>query len=463
MSLKLRLAAAVAAGACLAAGVGAAFLVAAGRRRRAADAAAAARNAAETARGTAVRDAAENAPAPVVRVCLACGKRASRLLRCAQCQSVHFCDRDCQIAAFRAGHKGAACVKPDARAAFDGLVADANERFATSRPTELRVAAGLYREAAAAAPSVDRFSAMKRMEAHSHLRLLDHAAAAAAARDSLDVALRDPQRDDASKNFASAVVEALSCLGCIALSAAQDAPDALALEALAKAAKAAGIEGVEEREKEGPVAAAVAFFEHALTLCSKKTAATRAEATVRGNLSRAYERLNRIDAALDEQNAAVKIRRALLATRDPMESHRALAGALCNLGGLFRRAGEEANAQTCLEEGLAISRKAGDVVTERAILTNLVNSAEDAGTVSSHAAALADVLKSAGRRVDDACGVCLEALLRQGPNGTTVSDRDTTALGCGHIFHKQCVSSWLRDHGTCPTCKRPADRDTLTF
>lgn len=43
------------------------------------------------------------------------------------------------------------------------------------------------------------------------------------------------------------------------------------------------------------------------------------------------------------------------------------------------------------------------------------------------------------------CIICLENLQ------VGKYKRDTQ---CGHTFHKTCIDSWLREHKTCPTCRR---------
>jgi len=48
----------------------------------------------------------------VSAACHACGESGGKLLRCGRCRNVWFCNRECQVAAARQGHSGAAC-RPD--------------------------------------------------------------------------------------------------------------------------------------------------------------------------------------------------------------------------------------------------------------------------------------------------------------------------------------------------------------
>ncbi|KAG8462920.1 hypothetical protein KFE25_001693 [Diacronema lutheri] len=62
---------------------------------------------------------------------------------------------------------------------------------------------------------------------------------------------------------------------------------------------------------------------------------------------------------------------------------------------------------------------------------------------------------------DDHCAVCLDALLPAGAadadarHGCASPPCCARRLGCGHIFHSVCLSAWLEQHHTCPTCRAP--------
>jgi hypothetical protein len=40
------------------------------------------------------------------------------------------------------------------------------------------------------------------------------------------------------------------------------------------------------------------------------------------------------------------------------------------------------------------------------------------------------------------CPICREPIL------------DPYFLPCAHVFHVNCVSTWITDHNTCPTCRK---------
>jgi E3 ubiquitin-protein ligase synoviolin len=57
--------------------------------------------------------------------------------------------------------------------------------------------------------------------------------------------------------------------------------------------------------------------------------------------------------------------------------------------------------------------------------------------------------------MDRTCIVCREEMNGAGMNAPThlVSKK----LPCGHIFHFDCLRSWLEDNTTCPTCRGPVE------
>jgi len=50
--------------------------------------------------------------APDANVCLGCGQTDKTLQRCSRCKSAWFCNRACQVAAVKEGHKGSNCRPP---------------------------------------------------------------------------------------------------------------------------------------------------------------------------------------------------------------------------------------------------------------------------------------------------------------------------------------------------------------
>ncbi|KQK20665.1 RING-H2 finger protein ATL39 [Brachypodium distachyon] len=51
------------------------------------------------------------------------------------------------------------------------------------------------------------------------------------------------------------------------------------------------------------------------------------------------------------------------------------------------------------------------------------------------------------------CVVCIEKLAK----GTTAR----LMPRCGHMFHMECVDTWLRSQATCPLCRRPVVDDRV--
>jgi len=46
------------------------------------------------------------------------------------------------------------------------------------------------------------------------------------------------------------------------------------------------------------------------------------------------------------------------------------------------------------------------------------------------------------------CTICIDEMHR---------DDDVTVLPCTHWFHGECVTLWLKEHNTCPICRRPIE------
>ena len=118
----------------------------------------------------AVASAAEAAtditPEPLKRKsksCLACGAQPSTLKRCSRCHQAFFCGQQCQLAAFRAGHKGDACPQapkppPDPQVVaqkelaleqrYAVLMAEGSALFQSSSARQAVEAAEKYRQGA---------------------------------------------------------------------------------------------------------------------------------------------------------------------------------------------------------------------------------------------------------------------------------------------------------------------------
>jgi hypothetical protein len=41
---------------------------------------------------------------------------------------------------------------------------------------------------------------------------------------------------------------------------------------------------------------------------------------------------------------------------------------------------------------------------------------------------------------DKCCGICLDDM------------KNALCLPCGHKFHDECITGWIKTKGTCPTC-----------
>lgn len=45
------------------------------------------------------------------------------------------------------------------------------------------------------------------------------------------------------------------------------------------------------------------------------------------------------------------------------------------------------------------------------------------------------------------CSICME-------HNATNGSQDWRELNCGHVFHRQCIDTWLSSHVQCPNCRR---------
>ena len=161
----------------------------------------------------------------------------------------------------------------------------------------------------------------------------------------------------------------------------------------------------------------------------------------------------------------------------------------------------DALARGAWREAARLARLGGDAVTERAILTNLLNAGlppEAGGAVGmgslggvapapapagaaapapeafgaaaaaaavrtaapeavaaaevalrGHEARLKELLAAGGRAVDTTCAICFEAL-----EPADAAAGELCVLPCSHLFHRGCAQRWALQKATCPVCQR---------
>lgn len=57
---------------------------------------------------------------------------------------------------------------------------------------------------------------------------------------------------------------------------------------------------------------------------------------------------------------------------------------------------------------------------------------------------------------DDTCTYCQNSINSCCAQCTIPGDLCPPILGeCGHVFHYHCIEYWIKEHGTCPICRRP--------
>ncbi|XP_022151639.1 uncharacterized protein LOC111019546 [Momordica charantia] len=60
------------------------------------------------------------------------------------------------------------------------------------------------------------------------------------------------------------------------------------------------------------------------------------------------------------------------------------------------------------------------------------------------------------------CSICFEELKidGHGGNGSGTKKNKVVKIGCGHVYHKSCIITWLTNKNSCPLCRMPI---TLKF
>ena len=56
---------------------------------------------------------------------------------------------------------------------------------------------------------------------------------------------------------------------------------------------------------------------------------------------------------------------------------------------------------------------------------------------------------NAGDMQPSECSICLEALQH--------GERILELPSCKHVFHKRCLTPWMKQRGSCPSCRAPVD------
>jgi len=204
----------------------------------------------------------------------------------------------------------------------------------------------------------------------------------------------------------------------------------------------------------------------------------RLEAQVRGRLGASLCELGERQRGVELLGQAVALMRLAVRKSAPgidlLVAKRGLAGFLCNLAVMRNAFDGTAEAEACLREALALCEDADAVMLKQDILTGLVNMSgrPDQPVGPAEATALRSRLNAlyaqAGRNHDTSCTICLETLEQsdggadkdaaddggRGADGYTNSA--VFVLGCGHQFHRGCLSTWWRTAASraCPLCKK---------
>lgn len=58
---------------------------------------------------------------------------------------------------------------------------------------------------------------------------------------------------------------------------------------------------------------------------------------------------------------------------------------------------------------------------------------------------------------DDCCIICMEPFVDIKASTDEPKQENALQMPCGHIFGSHCLKLWLKDHSTCPTCRKEVD------
>jgi len=462
------------------------------------------------------------AGAPGANACLGCCQTDRTLQRCSRCKSAWFCNRACQVAAVKNGHKGSKCRSatavnpqpaPDAARLIERFreLARAGDqaRKAKTRAGQL-AAVEKFKEASALGDRLGGAMGAYVRACADHLladtlvRMGEMVAASGAACSCL--------RFSRSSGNISKLIGALTICGAVAKEApaemAKAERECRAQERLSGCLPSyGGIDLSQEgriRLPTTPAALSLAYNEAAVALCdtaleavggrgSRAAADDRLvltlheEATARGTLALALEGREERQRSVDLLRQAVALMRQVVRAAPPgpdaLEPKGELASWLHNLshelrqiyleGGVSNRDSDGmAGAEACMREALALSEETHDVALKQAVLTSLSNLSGRGGPVEpAEAAALRSRMNAlyvqTGRSPDTDCAICLEPLEQptdQEATGGNVATSDGTSsvvvLGCGHQFYRRCMDTWFhsKTHFTCPLCKKALNR-----
>ena len=105
-----------------------------------------------------------------------------------------------------------------------------------------------------------------------------------------------------------------------------------------------------------------------------------------------------------------------------------------------------------------VNARSGDAVYTQEALDNIVSQLMEQNTSNAPGPATDDAINALPKKKLDEkmlgpegkgeCSVCMDDV--------TVGD-EVVQLPCSHWFHQQCASIWLKEHNTCPICRKAID------